>query len=355
MVEYLKGSLGIAPDQLFSKALNDYLFNVEYGYAPEKKKDCNKNLLFGDKDWKDWETIRKKDNLVEMETLNKKYSKESLKKKLMDQMEKWDSWLPKKTTGGIIAYVAKEIDCHDILEKTVDIPYYCTNTNKNKDLVYTKIGTYTASQYFKVENKLSELLYVTQFEKKLYDLEKILREKLKWGEEKDYHYTTTLYFSYYKSTTGTEKYFFNEGLKRVYTFYVNRNERKWIDKDHSIRKKFYQDRADLGGWVPMARWKDTFRDDLDYWFNKIVDEIEKNTEGEHKQTIIKAFDDQLVAAEWKITFNGIKEGGKEYIKDELDKMEEISLEQRRIIYDLMKFDYKTVKIPSVSGKQKLKL
>ena len=36
----------------FEKALNDYLFNVEYGYAPEKKQDCKKNLLFGDKDWK---------------------------------------------------------------------------------------------------------------------------------------------------------------------------------------------------------------------------------------------------------------------------------------------------------------
>ena len=340
----------------FEKALNDYLFNVEYGYVYDRK--CKTNVLgmtSSDKYFQDNEKeIRKQDNLVKMETLNKKYKKDSLKKKVTDQMEKWESWLPKKTTGGIIQYVAEEIDCDDILKKTVDIPYYCTNTDKNGNKVYNKIGTYTASQYFKVENKLSELLYVTQFEKKLYDLEQILREKLKWGEEKDYDYTTTLYFRYYKGTPGTKKYFFNKGLEHVYTYYVNRNEREWIDEDFSKRKKFYEDLAKFGGWVPLARWKDTFRDDLDYWLKKIVDDIDKKTDGEHKQTIIKAFDDRLEASGWKITFNGIKEGGKKYINDELDKMKDISLTQRHMIHDLTRFDYTTVTM-DVSGKQRLKL
>ena len=56
----------------FEKALNDYLFNVEYGYAPGNKKDCKKKLL----------SLRKmsigkignntQKETFEMETLNKK-------------------------------------------------------------------------------------------------------------------------------------------------------------------------------------------------------------------------------------------------------------------------------------------
>lgn len=349
----------------FEKALNNYLFNVEYGYAPKKKTNCKKKLLSLSKDeyWEDWKTIRQKDNLVEMETLNKNYNKKSLRDKLMERIENFDSWLPKinismKNIEGIISYVANAIDFSnnlgDSIEyKTVDIPYYCTNTDKKTGkTVYAKIGTYTASKYVVREERMkAELLYVTQFEKKLYDLEEVLRKKLGFSKPTDYHYTSTLYFTY---SGGLNKVYRNKNLERVYTNYVNRDERKWIDEDFSKRKKFYYDLAKLGGWAPMARWKNTFRDDLEYWLNKIVNETDKNTKGEHKKTIIKAFDDKLVAAGWEITFNGIKKGGKKYIKDELDKMKDISLKQRHMIYGLIKFDYKTVKMV-VSGKQQLKL
>ena len=56
-----------------------------------------------------------------------------------------------KNIEGIISYVANAIDFSNNLGnsfeyKTVDIPYYCTNTDKKTGkTVYSKIGTYTAS------------------------------------------------------------------------------------------------------------------------------------------------------------------------------------------------------------------
>ena len=190
----------------FKKALNAYLFNVEYGYAPPKKKGCKWQALSSDPYWtKKEREIRNEDNLVKMEKLIKNYDKDSLKMNLKKKIETWGKWLseyfPKLTTQNIIEYVANQID--EFEKKSVDIPYYCTNGN-----TYSKIGTYEASRYN--GKSIPELLYVTKFEQKLYDLEWMLREKLGFSKETDYYYTTTLFFTYTSWNYGKEKRWFSK-------------------------------------------------------------------------------------------------------------------------------------------------
>ena len=149
-------------------ALNNYLFNVEYGYAPEEKTGCRKKLIGSDKYWTDEEEkIRIQKNLKLLTILNPKAKKKDLKKEVKIALVKYKSdegldvsriiyydFVPLLLQG--IKDIEKE-------RKKARIPYFCTNDNK-----FSQIGSYK-------NPKLPELLYVTDFEQKLDEVEKMLR------------------------------------------------------------------------------------------------------------------------------------------------------------------------------------
>ena len=119
-------------------ALNNYLFNVEYGYAPEEKTGCRKKLIGSDKYWTDEEEkIRIQKNLKLLTILNPKAKKKDLKKEVKIALVKYKSdegldvsriiyydFVPLLLQG--IKDIEKE-------RKKARIPYFCTNDN-----LYTK-------------------------------------------------------------------------------------------------------------------------------------------------------------------------------------------------------------------------
>lgn len=288
------------------KALNAYLYNVEYGYVYDRQ--CKSNLLgmtSSDKWWteeKNMDLVRQQKNLLKQLSKDRK---ESLKKKLLatEKMKEWDrTW----EAAGIIRSIATKIV--DITKKKVNIPYYCKKNNK-----YSKVGTYESKE-------LKELLYVTQFEEKLYDLEQILREKLKWGNPTDYEYTTTLYFTYEKDWKkigdGKKQVFFTGGLKTVY---AAEEREDWVDAEQqSKRNKFYEAMADKGNWFPMSRWKNTIGENL----MRKKRQIYKDLDGMKikNNPLQKAFHEQAKAAGWEIEKGEIYWGRNEKSKEELETM-----------------------------------
>ena len=292
------------------KALNAYLYNVEYGYVYDR--ECNTNWRGAAKPDEWWtekenmEKVRTQENLLPIKQLDKD-RKESLKKKLLatEKMKKYDRTY--SDAGNIIKGIAEKID--DITYAKINIPYYCKNKNK-----YSKVGTYEA----KVVNygDLKEILYVTQFEEKLYDLEQILRKKIQWGKPTDYEYTTTLYFTY--MTYGKKDFLIANG-EILYGDFL-RKRKDWVDdvEQQSKRNKFYEAMEEKNNYVPWRRWKNTIGDSLMRKKRQIYKELDgikiKNN------SLIKAFHKEAKAAGWEIDEGEIYWGRKEKSREELEKM-----------------------------------
>ena len=190
------------PNRKLQKAMVAYITHVEYGYAPEKKKDCKKAGLLGKKDkyWIDeQETVRQQKNLIRIETLDQKEIKK--KKKLRENMVKeLENELKKRSTDpkynkpynlrpttegthlSILAYVnyglqnSSTEDNYIFNKRKKDIlkiPYYCTNSKKG-ETVYSKIGDYesytlagrTGEPLFAESLRRLEAFYVLDIENK---------------------------------------------------------------------------------------------------------------------------------------------------------------------------------------------
>tara|TARA_B100000214_G_scaffold375525_1_gene362357 strand:+ start:3306 stop:4298 length:993 start_codon:yes stop_codon:yes gene_type:complete len=324
----------------FKKALNAYLFNVEYGYAPPEKKGCKWQALSSDPYWTEKEEEIRKDmnNLFPIKqfgTLSKSKDKSLLKEALKKEMITWlelDS--PYVETN--IKYIVQDIDKINY-EKKVNIPYYCTNGT-----TYSKIGTYEMSIH---HGGIRQLLYVTEFEQKLYEIELMARELLGYSDENAYYYTTTFFCTY---KTNGDKKFFSEDMKTLYNL---RTRPDWVDNKQEKRNKFYEERENLGNFAPMERWKHTHMEIMIYSAEKIVSNINKITVEKDRQTLKEMFNKQAEAAGWgKVNgislFDDLSKDSKDrtYVKN----MPEKTLEERRTMFNFLlgekKFDYNTMRL-----------
>ena len=231
------------------KALNAYLFNVEYGYAPSGVTECKKNptiSIFAKKDpyWTENENdIRQKDNLVEMETLNKKYKKESLKEKLKSTLKKYQKNTvfrdPSRDYIPRVKELLKSIDNEKL--KRIDVPFYCNDGKK-----FIKKGTY------KVTN-LAEILYVTELEKKLYHLELMFRDDVYEIDKENFDFSETFKRIY-------DDDFYKIKLVGDIDIYNSIEDRKeWDSKERKTQRKerdeFNKYMESIYYYVPMRRWR----------------------------------------------------------------------------------------------------
>lgn len=230
------------------KALNAYLFNVEYGYAPSGVTECKKNptfSIFAKKDpyWTENENdIRQKDNLVEMEMLNKKYKKESLKEKLKSTLKKYQKnteWTTSRDYIPRVKELLKSINNEKL--KRIDIPFYCNDGKK-----FIKKGTYEVTN-------LAEILYVTEFEQKLYHLELMFRNEVYEIDKENFDFSET-----FKRIYDDEDY----KIKLVgdIDIYNSIEDRKgWDSKERKTQRKerdeFNKYMESIYYYVPMRRWR----------------------------------------------------------------------------------------------------
>lgn len=198
------------------EALHAYLFNVEYGYAPKEGEDkCKKKGMFSkeDKVWEDpfsahdkgmdyykvwykkFGNLRVQDNLLPINkpntgknmlsnkgTYSDSEDKKSLRMKLKAEIEKWlkirnenrgkanfDD-VVRELLALVHKFSGKDRQTYEDNQppKSVKYPYYCTTSKKGKTS-YTKVG-----EWLDTLGGVAELLYVTEFEEKLYHVQVML-------------------------------------------------------------------------------------------------------------------------------------------------------------------------------------
>lgn len=321
----------------FKTALNAYLFNVEYGYAPKDKTDCKKNLFRSDPYWTEKENEIRRDinNLFPIRqfgTISKSKDKSLLKKALKKEMK---TWLDSPYVETNIKYIVQYIDKIDF--QKVNIPYYCT-----KGGTYSKKGTYEMSIH---HGGIKQLLYVTEFEQKLYEIELMARELLGYSDENAFYYTTTFFCTY--ETNGDKKFFSKDMIK----LYKQRKRTDWVDNKKEERNKFYEERENLGNFAPMERWKHTHMEIMIYSAEEIVSNINKITVEKDRQTLKEMFNKQAEAAGWgKVNgislFDDLSKDSKD--RTYVENMPEKTLEERYTMFNFLlgkkKFDYKTMQL-----------
>ena len=221
------------------KALNAYLFNVEYGYAPSGVTECQKNSWFSkkvDPYWtKNQNEIRQRDNLRPMKELYKD-TKESLKEKLKSTLKKYQENTVFRDSRDYIPRVKELLESINKEKlKRIDVPFYCKNGKK-----YIKKGTYEVT-------KLAEILYVTEFEQKLYHLELMFRKEVYEIDEENFDYVETF-----------KKISEQNDIKLLEDKDIQ-DRQGWDNKERKTqrqkRDKFNKDMESIYYYVPMGRWR----------------------------------------------------------------------------------------------------
>tara|TARA_B100001059_G_scaffold212639_1_gene227836 strand:- start:1857 stop:3503 length:1647 start_codon:yes stop_codon:yes gene_type:complete len=284
------------------KALNLYLFHVEYGYAPKEKINCKKAGMLGKKD-KYWEdniedvAIRVQDNLLPINKRNTgknmlepkgMYSdsedKKSLRMKLKAAIEEWLT-LFKKGYNAPYKYpravrdLFESIEYNDkYLEKYVKIPYYCTNTNKKNETFYSKIGEWPVIGF-------EELLYVTEFEEKLYHVQLMM---------------TDMNEALTEDNDGTSFYNLAEP-KKEWNFLIKGNQiqirTKFIDVEQ--RKERRKGIDDIAAKAPfMDRWKLENREYIVHAAGEVLRKIDNVEVDKYRDKLLNDFNEKAKQAGW---------------------------------------------------------
>lgn len=267
-------------------ALNKYLFNVEYGYAPDDKINCKKKMFGSDTYWKDEEEkIRVQNNLKLLTILNPKAKKKDLKKEVNDALKEYvkkeDLSIMSAVYYEFIPLLLKGIKDIEKERKKARIPYFCTNGNK-----FSQIGSYK-------NLKLPELLYVTDFEQKLDEVERMLRYALRFSKDEYYGVKEDFVFITHMQQI--------DNFKDVLEI-ENRDD--FVDKDK--RAKRIKGRTDMlnilkSPYSSAKRWWSYIKrnEEMPEIFVKIKKRyIMKFVNDSNRETIIKGFNDKASEAGW---------------------------------------------------------
>ena len=330
-------------------ALNAYLFNVEYGYAPKDLKECKKNSWFSankvDSYWTDNQNdIRVIGNLVEMETLNKKYKKESLKNKLKSILIKYQKGTkfrdPQRDYIPRVKELLKSISKEKL--ECIDVPFYCNDGKK-----YFKKGTYEVT-------KLAEILYVTQFENKLYHLERIFRDDVYQIDEENFDFVETFKKIYddYEIKLEGDIDIYNIIEDKDWDSEERKTQREERDKFNKYMESIYE-------YVPMRRWKSISVGRIKKKVNWLAIENQIKSYYLFNNVLSGAFDKAATEAGWvdietkwiKYTFiecvkNEVaKRSSNNGIKQYIEKLPDKTPEQLKTMMNFLdEFDYKKIDI-----------